>query len=318
MTKITFEIITLLKKYDWISGEDMANKLQISRTAVWKHIQKLKKKGYDIIAKTNKGYHLKKTPNNITTDELKHVLKTQLIGSNIYHFTSIHSTNNYAKSLAKNAEPEGTIVIADRQTKGRGRKQRLWESPKGGLWFSILLRPKIPPSEAMKITMCAACAIVESIKKHTSLKPSIKWPNDILIDKRKVCGILTELSAEIDVIDYLIVGIGLNVNNSVPKNLEKISTTLKNESKKPIKIQSLFIGLIEYFDQFYKSLMNGNDNLIRKKWRSYSSTIGASIQINNETKIITGIAVDIGNHGELIVQTSNGKKQIITGDISYL
>ena len=318
MTKTTYNIIELLKKHDWISGENIAKNLQISRTAVWKHIQQLKKKGYKITAKPNHGYHLEKTPDSITTEELTQCLHTQLIGRKIHHFSSLPSTNDYAKTLAKNGESEGTIVIADEQTNGRGRKQRLWISPKNGLWFSIILRPALPPSKAMNATMCAACALAETISTHTSLQASIKWPNDILIENKKVCGILTELSAEIDEIKYLIVGIGLNVNNTLPKELQKISTSLKKETKKSVETLPLLASLLESFERFYVSLKNGNMDLLRKTWLTYSSTIGSTVKVNTGKDMITGNAVDLGENGELIVQTNKGKKEIITGDISYL
>lgn len=318
MTKTTYNIIELLKKNDWISGENIAKNLQISRTAVWKHIQQLKKKGYEITAKPNHGYHLEKTPETITTEELKQHLQPQIIGTKIHHFTSVQSTNDYAKTLAKNGEPEGTLIIADQQTKGRGRKQRLWVSPNNGLWFSMILRPSLPPSKAMNATMCAACALAETINNHTTLQASIKWPNDILIENKKVCGILTELAAEIDEIKYLIVGIGLNVNNTLPKDLQKSSTSLKKETKKPVETLSLLVSLLESFERFYVSLKNGNTELLRKTWRSYSSTIGSQVKVNNEKEMVVGTAVDLGENGELIVKTSKGKKEIITGDISYL
>lgn len=318
MTKTTYNIIELLKKNDWISGENIAKDLQISRTAVWKHIQQLKKKGYQITAKPNYGYHLKKTPECITTEELTQHLHTKIIGTKIHHFNSIQSTNDYAKTLAKNGEPEGTLVIADQQTQGRGRKQRLWVSPKNGLWFSLILRPSLPPSKAMNATMCAACALAKTISYHTSLQPSIKWPNDILIENKKVCGILTELAAEIDEIKYLIVGIGLNVNNTLPKDLQKISTSLKKETKKTVETLPLLVSLLESFEKFYVSLKTGNTELLRKTWRSYSSTIGSKVEVSSPKERVVGTAVDLGENGELIVQTSKGIKKIITGDISYL
>lgn len=318
MTKTSYQIITLLKKNNWISGESIAQDLKISRTAVWKHIQQLKKKGYTITAKPNKGYHLKKTPKTITKEEIKQNLKNKIIGKKIYQLESISSTNEYAKKLAKNNNPEGTIIIAEKQTKGKGRKQRHWSSPKDGLWFSIILRPKIPPSQAMQVTMCAACALAEAIQKHTHLTPSIKWPNDLLLNNKKVCGILTELAAEIDEIRYIIVGIGLNVNNKLPNQLQKISTSLKEETKTNVKITPLLITLLELFEDYYQAIKNENTELIRKTWLKYSSTIGSKVKVETEKETITGKAINLGKQGELIIQTNNEEKRIITGDISYL
>lgn len=318
MSETTEEIIILLKKYEWISGEHLAESLHVSRTAIWKHIQQLKKKGYLITAKPNKGYQLLKTPERLTIEEIKQHLHTSLLGNNVYHLQTVTSTNDYARTLAKNKEREGTIVVADEQTGGRGRKQRPWNSPNGGLWFSLLLKPSIAPSEAMQTTMCAACALSEAINQQTSLIPSIKWPNDILINKKKVCGILTELSAEIDMINYLIIGIGLNVNNQLPKDLQNSGTSLKKEAKRTIEILPLFINIIESFERYYTSLLDKDIEKIRKTWISYSSTIGTQIKVKTEKKEIIGKAIDIGKNGELLVLTSIGERKIITGDITYL
>lgn len=318
MAQIKLEIITLLKKNEWISGEDIANHLHISRTAVWKHIQQIKKKGYQISAIPNKGYHIDQSPNLLTIEEINQYLDTTIIGSKIYHLSSVDSTNNYAKKIAKNNENEGTVIIADEQTGGRGRKQRPWLSPKGGLWFSILLRPSIPPNRAMIVTMCSACAIAEAIKQQTSCNPSIKWPNDILINNKKVCGILTELSAEIDKINYLIVGIGLNANNEVPQSLKSIATSLLKETGSTIDLVSLFVSILSSLEQLYKALANDDISLIRETWIRYSSTLGSIIKVETEKEEMRGTAIGLGENGELIVQTPKGEKKIITGDITYL
>ncbi|MDG6217989.1 MAG: biotin--[acetyl-CoA-carboxylase] ligase [Candidatus Thermoplasmatota archaeon] len=318
MTVTTFEVLELLRKNEWISGEIIAGTLKISRTAVWKHIQQLKKKGYHIKAKQNQGYHLKRIPDALTTEEIKHDLHSSIIGRTLHHYTLIESTNDKAKTLANHGEPEGTVVISDAQSQGRGRKQRLWSSGKGGLWFSIILRPDIQLSNAMQVTMCAAVALVEAIQKELMLKPSVKWPNDLLIGNKKICGILTEISAELDEINYLIVGIGLNVNNDLPAQLQENSTTLKYETKQIVSLSSLFIKILESFDGFYQNLKKGDVALIRKVWLSNSSTIGSQVTVNMENEVIEGIAIDIGTKGELIVKTTNGDKYIVSGDITYL
>lgn len=318
MTITTFEVLELLRKHEWVSGEVIAETLDISRTAVWKHIQQLKKKGYQIKAKQNQGYHLEKIPDALTTEEIKHDLHSSIIGRMMHHYVSITSTNDTAKTLANHGEPEGTVVIADTQTQGRGRKQRSWCSGKDGLWFSIILRPDLSLSDAMQVTMCAACAVVEAIQQQLNLKPSIKWPNDVLLGNKKICGILTEISAELDEINYLIVGIGLNVNNDLPTQLQGNSTTLKYETKQIVSLSKLFIKVLESFDWFYGHLKKGNVALIRKIWLSHSSTIGSHVKVNMDHEVIEGIAIDIGNKGELIIKTAYGDKYIITGDITYL
>ena len=292
MNEKTNERISILKLNTWVSGEVIAKKLNISRTAVWKYIQQLRRKGFTINAKPHLGYHLEKTPAGVTIEELSQQLNTTLFGIQLIHLDSVPSTNDYAKDLAKRNEAEGTIVFADEQIKGRGRKQRPWASPREGLWFSIILRPNIPPTEAMKVTMCAACAIAESIRKHTTLQASIKWPNDVLINNKKVCGILTELSAEIDTINYVIIGIGININNMIPSDLDKIATSLKQELDQDIQVLPLFVSIIESFERFYHSL-DEDDTIIRKSWVSYSSTIGSDIKVQTEKGELTGTAIGI-------------------------
>lgn len=318
MTEKTLEIITLLKNHKWISGEEIAKSLHISRTMVWKHIQQLKKKGYQITATPNKGYHLDQSPIMVTTEEIKQELKTSLLGLKIYHLSVVDSTNNYAKILAKNNEKEGTIIIADKQTGGRGRKQRAWVSQKGGLWFSVLFRPSIPPTKAMQVTMCAACAIAEAIEKQTPCSPSIKWPNDILINKKKVCGILTELSAELDSINYLIMGIGLNVNNQLPKSLQSIATSIQEETDSTQPLVPLFISIITCLERFYAALVKNDFSTIRDTWVHYSSTLGEIVNVKTEKEEITGKAIGLAENGELLLRTKHGEKKIITGDITYL
>jgi len=318
MTITTFDIIELLKNHEWISGQQIAEELTISRTAVWKHIQQLRKKGYQITAKPNLGYHLEETPQMLTIEEIKHDLDTTFIGQQIRHIDSVSSTNDYAKDLAKKGEPEGSIIIANEQKQGRGRKQRFWASPKGGLWFSIILRPHLLPSDAMQITMCAACAMIESIHHNTNLHPSIKWPNDVLINNKKLCGILTEISVEQDGINYLLVGIGLNVNNKLPEELTDISTSLQKEANQLVNMTAILKNFLTSFERLYLAVKKGNISLIQKTWMDYSSTIGSNVKIITEKEIVKGTAIDLGSHGELIVRTDQGKKTIITGDISYL
>ncbi len=311
------EIIQLLKQDQVISGEEIANKIGISRTAVWKHIQILQKKGYIIKAIRQKGYQIKSLP-DLPIEEIQLQLHTTCIGTKLLYFPSLTSTNEYVNKLAKQQYPEGTVVIAETQTMGRGRKQRIWSSPKGGLWFSFLLRPQLPPQKAMIVTMATSIAIAKAIKSTTGADAQIKWPNDLLINGKKVCGILTELSAEMDQINYMIIGIGLNVNNDVPDILHPTATSLKEATNQPVSLMRLFINLVLSLDEWYKQVKQNNETCIQETWLSLTDMIGKHIEVREETSIIKGVVKGITENGGLLVETQKGIKQIVTGDISYI
>lgn len=311
-------ILHLLKTHDIISGENIAGKLSISRTAVWKHIKQLQHQGYVITATPNKGYMLKKSPDTPFSQEIREGLKTKCMGKKVHFFPTISSTNNKAKHYAKNGGSEGTIVISEIQTAGRGRKDRMWSSPKGGLWFSIILRPSLPPQKAMLVTMTASLALSEAIKKTIGLKTEIKWPNDLLIAGKKVCGILTELSAEMDQINYMIIGIGLNVNNQIPEELQPKSVSLKSSAHRHISRVCLLRSILHSFDQWYQILMRGDEETIKNTWLSVSQIIGKQVMITDEHTTITGVVKGIDPQGCLRIKTAEGEQQIITGDVHYI
>ena len=210
------KVLSLLRdKEDYISGENMSKELGVTRASIWKTIKKLKEEGYKIESSTKKGYKLIDSPNVITAPEVSEHIKTETLGKEIKYYSEIGSTNEEAKKLARDNAKEGTLVIADKQVSGKGRLGKVWDSPRGtGIWMSLILRPHIMPSEAGQLTLIAGLNMCEAIEKITGLKAEIKWPNDIIINSKKVCGILTEMSAELEQIKYVIVGIGVNVNNS--------------------------------------------------------------------------------------------------------
>ncbi len=312
------KILNLLDEKNFISGEKISKRIGISRTAVWKHIAYLKKIGYNIESKKNLGYRLISRPDNPVEEELVNKLNTKIIGKKIVYLKTVDSTNNYAKKLIKNEYLEGTVIISEIQTKGRGRKNREWISPEGGLWFSVILNPNIPTMKGMLITMLCSVSIVESIKKITGLNPVIKWPNDILINNKKVCGILTELDAEIDRINYMIVGIGINVNNIINKKLLNMATSLSNEKKVDISRVNLFINILDNLDKNYLIFKSNQIKYIREQWIKYSNIIGRKIRIINNKKEITGKVLSVDESGCLILNYNGKNIKIITGDIKYL
>ena len=312
------KILELLDEKKFVSGEILAKKLNVSRTAIWKQIKILQKYGYQIESVKNKGYRLVSRPDIPIFEEVTDGLNTKIIGKNIFYFKTIDSTNIYAKKLVNDGVEEGTIVVSDVQRSGRGRKNRSWSSPKGGLWFSVILYPNIPPQNAMIVTMASSVAVAQGIVEITGLTPMIKWPNDLLINKKKVCGILTELDAEMDKINYSIVGIGVNVNNQIDDDLKDIATSISQETKRNISRVKLLRAIIKNLDENYSRLISKDYNSIRKIWFSYSNIIGKYVQISDEKSIFRGVVSDIDEGGCLIIQTSKGNFRVVSGDLTIL
>lgn len=303
---------------DFISGEEISKQLGISRTAVWKHINALKEQGYDIESVNRKGYRIKGSLDDILSKEnILHELNTEFIGADIIHFDSIDSTNNYAKSIA-NDKLNGTIVISEEQVNGRGRLGKCWHSKKyEGIWMSIILKPNILPMDAPFLTLIAGASIVKALN-NLSINASIKWPNDIIINGKKVCGILTELSAEIERINYVILGIGINVKTlDFPEDVINIATSIHKEGYDVSRVD-IIRSIISEFEKLYILYVKNNDkeetlNICRK----YSAIIGKDIYIiKNDTREKVR-CLDINENGNLVISDKNGNtKEVMSGEVS--
>lgn len=319
---MTDDILKYLGEKEYISGEVLAQKLGISRVAVWKQIQKLKDMGYKIISDQNLGYCLVSRSNLLFPQEIQRGLSTNYIGKEIYYFPELKSTNIMAKEKALyRAEGigEGSLIIAERQSAGKGRLGREWFSPAGGIWLSIILFPQLPPSYISRITLMTAVAIVKAIKICTQIKSQIKWPNDILINEKKVCGILTEMSAELDIINWVVVGIGINVNmdhRKFPENIQANTISLKEVSGKEVLRVKLLQTFLQEFEKYYESLKRRESSSILREWKLCSHTLGRKIRVDMGERIITGEAVDINEEGALILKKEDGALiKIISGTI---
>ena len=303
-----------------VSGETLALELSVSRTAIWKHIKALRDEGYVIESSPNLGYILAGRPDVLTPGEIKAGLKTGIIGKEIKYFKETESTNTTAREMAGKAA-EGTIVIAESQTGGRGRMGRKWLSPEGGIWLSIILKPKMQPVYAPRITFLAGVAVAKTIRS-LGLEAKIKWPNDVLVRGKKVCGILTEIEAEIDLIDYCVVGIGIDANvdtESFPEEFRESSTSLKKELGHEINRVAFLQRLLEEFEVRYLKLQKEGFLPILEEWRSMSATIGEWVKITTQSRIIYGEATGVDNDGALIVETGEGKlEKIVSGDCKHL
>lgn len=304
-----------------ISGEDLSRRLQVSRTAVWKHIKQLRAEGYDIESRTKAGYRLVAAPDYLYPAEIKQLLNTRSLGQEIRHFQKISTTNDMAKDLAIQGQAEGLLVIAEEQTVGKGRLGRQWVSPQGkGLWFSLLLRPLINPQEAPKLTVLAAVAVAQSIRKITGLPAQIKWPNDVLVEGKKVCGILTEMNAEMDRVNYIVVGIGINVNQTkedFPIELTEIATSVAMAWGQTVKRIDLLTEILQNLDNLYYRFLQGDYGEAWEVWRQLSCTIGKNVMISGPNWQVKGLAVDIDQDGALEVVLPTGeRKRFLSGEVS--
>jgi len=316
------DILKFLREKEYVSGEVLANKLSISRVAIWKQIQKLKDIGYKIISDQNLGYCLVSRPDILLPQEIQRGLSTSYIGKEIYYFPELKSTNIIAKEKALHGAEginEGTLIIAERQSAGKGRLGREWFSPAGGIWFSIILYPQLSPFYISRITLMTAVAAVKAIKICTQIKSQIKWPNDILINEKKVCGILTEMSAELDIINWVVVGIGVNVNikqQEFPEDIREKTTSLKEVLGKKVLRVKLVRVFLQEFEKYYEILKRREFSFILKEWKLYSHTLGKKIRVDMGERIISGEAVDINEEGVLILKKEDGELiEIISGTI---
>ena len=317
------KILRLLKESgnSFVSGQKISEELGVSRAAIWKHINIIKEDGYGIEAISRKGYRIISSPDILTFEEIKNLLNTKYIGKNIIHYDSIGSTNAKAKELAEANEQHGTVIISEEQTLGRGRLGRNWVSPKyKGIWMSIILRPNIITQNISQITLVGAAAAQRAIMKM-GIETSIKWPNDIVINSKKVCGILTEMSGEIDHINYLVMGIGINVNleeEDIPMDLKDVATSLKLENGKYIDRKLLLANILNEFEELYIDFVqNGNIKETIDVCRKNSILIGRKIQLVNRGKVKIAKAIDIGDEGELIIENDQGIiEHIVSGEVS--
>ncbi len=308
----------LKKKHDYFSGDEIGQHLGISRQGLWKHIQDLKDSGYDIVAVPHLGYRLESCPDRLFALEITRGLNTKFIAKKIHYFDYLASTMDLAMQLGMQAAPGGTLVLAESQTRGRGRLGRSWFSPKyKGIYLSLILRPGILPAASPILTLLSAVSICEAIKKVIDLDAQIKWPNDVLIHNKKVAGILTEMNAEVDKVNFVVIGIGLNVNND-KKSLIAQATSLKEQQGAPISRILLLQELLRRIENNYFLLEDKGSQNIIDKWRNFSFTLGRRVKVYCQNKHIEGSAVDIDNDGGLLIRKDSGLIQkVSSGDVIH-
>lgn len=304
----------------FVSGEELGRQLNISRTAVSKQIQKLRQSGYDIESTVSQGHRLRQLPDLLRPEEVCPRLTTRILGSEIHYYSEIDSTNNAAKKCAVAGCPEGTLVITETQQGGRGRLSRGWFSPTAkGIWLSVVLRPPFPPQEAPKCTLMAAVALNRAIREVAGIPCGIKWPNDILCNGRKLVGILTEMSAEMDAINHIVIGTGINVNiaaDEIPPELKRIATSILVEKGAPVSRLDLLIRVLECLEELYLAVKESGFEAVLAAWRRESITLGRMINVIAPDKSYQGKAVNIDSDGALLVETEGGMERVLAGDVS--
>ncbi len=314
------EILKLLRENgSYLSGQELCQRFGVSRTAVWKVIRQLEEEGYQIEAVRNKGYHLIDSCDIMTKTEIESCIRGAF-GRKVEYYETVDSTNIRAKRLAEEGAASGTLVVADCQNAGRGRRGRAWVSPPGkNVFMSLILRPDILPASASMMTLIAALAVCEGIKKETGLDTTIKWPNDIVAEGKKVCGILTEMSAELEGIHYIVTGIGINVNiDAFTEEVSHIATSLLLETGKKVRRSRLIAAVMEAFEQYYEEFISQGDlSGLISVYNKHMANAGKEVRVLDPAGEYTGRALGINKKGELLVETQTGEvKHVISGEVS--
>lgn len=315
------EILRLLRSADgYISGQELCNRFGVSRTAVWKAINQLKEAGYEIEAQQNKGYRLMAAPDLMTEAEIKSLMHTEWVAKEVLYFDTIDSTNTKAQELAEKGYPSGTLVVADKQESGKGRRGRSWVSPSGtGIFMTLMIKPDINPNNASMLTLVAALAVAKAITSVTGEEAMIKWPNDIVVNSKKVCGILTEMNAQFDYINHIVVGIGINVHNeSFPEEISQMASSLMIEAGgKRFHRAQIIAETMSYFEQYYDTFLKTQDlSVLVREYDELLVNRNKSVRVLDPKEPFDGKAMGITPKGELIVDTWESRKLVSSGEVS--
>lgn len=315
------EILQILRSSDgYVSGQYLCNQLGVSRTAVWKVINQLKEEGYEIQGVSKRGYQILNTPDILSKEEIESRMNTKYMAKEVLFLEETNSTNTQAKILAAEEAANGLLVVAEQQSMGKGRRGRSWSSPRGnGIWMSLLLKPAIKPSSASMITLVAALATAKAVKEQTGLEAKIKWPNDIVVNGKKICGILTEMSSELDYIHYIIIGIGLNANTKeFPKELQEVATSLYLEAKREVGRSQLIACIMEFFEAYFMQFEKEETlSGFLKEYNSLLVNQEQEVRVMEPQREYHGVALGIDQEGALLVRLSdNTVKRVVSGEVS--
>ena len=320
------KVLTFLQTHntEYLSGQDLSDVLRISRVAVWKHIKKIQELGYTVESKQKLGYKLTKNSDALLPWEITSGLKTKTIGQQAFYFDSIDSTQNQALKMAEDTENNGTIIVAEKQTGGRGRSGRKWVSPKGGIWFSIIMHPRFDIGITTLFPIASALALSISLEKIFKISPELKWPNDITIKGKKLAGMLVDVSLESNKIENLVLGVGINFDvdtKQIEKNLKGTPNFYGVASLSDLKVKIRPVELVQSFlvelEKIYKLLDTKQTKKIISEWTKRSSTIGKNVKLNTVEGEIKGKAIRIDEDGALVVHHKKNTSRVIAGDIIH-
>ncbi len=317
------EILKMLREANgFVSGQQLCEKFQVSRTAVWKVINQLKEEGYQVDSVRNKGYRIMESPDVLTKEELAVQIgdQTKWAGQELYCFPTIDSTNVRARQLAENGAVHGTLVVSEEQTAGRGRRGRGWESPAGNsIYMSILLKPDFLPTQAPMLTIVMAYSVASALRRQTGLDFQIKWPNDIVLNGKKVVGILTEMSTEIDYINHVVIGVGINVNTeSFPEEICTTATSIRKESGKTWKRAEMIAEILREFEKQYERFIKEKDlSYLQDAYNAILVNCNREVRILAEKDGYQAVALGIDHRGELLVRKEDGSEEAVyAGEVS--
>ena len=317
------QLLAVLRAHpDGVAGTDLCQQLHVTRTAVWSHIESLREAGFEIIASPHRGYQLISAPDALLAVDLQsRLIQDQVIGNAVRVLQNTTSTNDEVSCAALEGHTEGLVIFAESQSAGRGRMGRRWSSPTGrGLWFSVLLRPSLAPGECTQLTAASANALVRAIQSTTGITPEIKWPNDLLIKGKKIAGILTEMSAELEHVRSVVLGIGIDVNQTAsefPADVRGIATSLKLATGKNVSRPDLAEAVLRDLDRQYARILAGNFAAVAEEWASHCSTLGKQTSIDMGTHRVRGRAEALDENGALLPRTEHGRiERIIGGEVT--
>ena len=314
------EVLAALREAEgYVSGQELCERFGVSRTAIWKAVKQLKNAGYEIQAVQNRGYRILSTPDILSVNELQSIRKTEWLGNTIHYEPVLDSTNTKAMQLAEEGAPHGTLIVTDKQENGRGRRGRRWETPPGSaIAMTFLLRPQLSPNNASMLTLITALAVVRAINDLTGLKVGIKWPNDIVVNGKKVCGILTEMSAQIDYINHIVIGIGINVRvDEFPEEIKDMATCLYKECGEDINRAAMIERICEYFEAYYDIFLQKEDLTdIASEYNAYMVNLNQTVKVLDPKEPYEGKARGITTRGELVVDTWKSRKLVSSGEVS--
>lgn len=315
------ELLSLLReRNEYVSGQELCRHFGVSRTAIWKAVNRLKEAGYEIEAVPNKGYRVLSCPDSVAAVEVSSLMETDVIGRDVRYMETIDSTNLYARRLGEDGAAEGVLVVADEQTAGKGRSGRHWTTPPGSaIAMSVLLRPRIAPERISMVTLVMGLAVAKAVRELYGLDALIKWPNDVVVNGKKICGILTEMSAELMAVNYIVIGVGINSNmKEFPEEIRTTATSIALELGRDVSRARLIAEVMKHFETLYRSFLETSDlSGIMSDYNTILVNIGRRVRVLEPGNEYSAKALGIDRNGRLLVRTDEGTvRDVYAGEVS--